>query len=159
MNIMVDTQIWIFSKKIPKKDKYNSEFDFQKALKLHKKAKKFFQNLPEKTIIYISTHQLGELYHSLSFGGAKIPFEQSKNFILELCRSKNVEIIPYTEQDIKTALKLSTESKIHIWDYLCVLPLLEHLKLIYSNDIHLKDKTFSNLGLKIENPVEIWQKI
>ncbi|MHA1383385.1 MAG: hypothetical protein ACTSR3_06485 [Candidatus Helarchaeota archaeon] len=159
MNIMIDTQIWIYSKKIPKKELYQSKKEFQKALESHGKAKTFFKNLPKKTIIFFTIHQLGELYHSLSFRGLKIPYEQTKKFIEQLFNSKNIKIIPYSINDIKKAIELSAIAKIHIWDFLCVLPLKNHISMIYTNDIHFKDKIFRDLGFQSENPLDIWQKL
>jgi len=156
---MIDTQIWIYSKKIPKKELYDSENDFENALELHNKAVEFFSNLPEKTIIFFSIHQLGELYHALSFRGRKIPHEKTKKFLDQLFNSKNVKIIPYTENDLKKGMELSSITKIHVWDFLCVLPLVNSISILYSNDIHFNDKIFRNLGLKIKNPLSVWQKL
>ncbi|MHA1358126.1 MAG: hypothetical protein ACTSRC_08450 [Candidatus Helarchaeota archaeon] len=158
-NIMIDTQIWIFSKKVPTKVKYDSDSDFQDAFKLHKKATQFFQNLPNDTIIYLSIQQIGELFHTLSFRGFKMALAQTKEFINDLINSKHIKIVPYSLKDFKRAIELSVRSRIHIWDYLCVIPLIEHISKVYTTDAHFKNETFSELGLSIENPLDTWQNL
>ena len=158
-NIMIDTQIWIFSKKAPKKVKFDSDEDFDKAMILHEKALEFFSKLPEDSILYFSTQEIGELFHSLSFRGSKVPLKDTKGFIHDLINSDNVKIIPYVISDLKRALDLSTRSNIHIWDYLCVIPLIGHVSKVFTTDMHFKDKSFSEFDISIENPLGTWQNI
>jgi len=156
---MIDTQIWIYSKKIPTKERFESEVLFDKTMKLHLKAMNFFQKLPSETIFYFSSQQIGELFHSLAFRGLKIPLEDTKKFIFNLIKSDNVKIIPYSKLDLEKAINLSTRSNIHVWDYLCVIPLISHVSKIYTIDEHFKDKTFSEFGISIKNPLTNWETI
>ena len=158
-NIMIDTQIWVYSKKIPKKDKFESEVLFDKAMKAHLKALDFFNGLSEDTNIYFSYQQVGELFHSLAFRGSKVPLKATKEFILDLIKSDNIKIIQYSNRDLEKAISLSSRSNIHIWDYLCVIPLIAYISKIFTTDEHFKDKTFSDFGVSIENPLYDWQQI
>ena len=60
------------------------------------------------------------------------------------------------DKHVIEAIQLSMKSGIHIWDYICVLPLYNHVEILYSCDEHFKHKSFKSLGPKIENPLDIW---
>jgi len=98
-NIMIDTQVWVYSKKAPQKEKFDSELDFKNALELHERATNFFRNISKDSIIYFSTQQIGELFHSLAFRGLKLPIGEVKTFINILINSKKVKLIPYSYDD------------------------------------------------------------
>ena len=78
---MVDTEIWAISKKKPDERKLTSREKFIKALKMHQKAKLFFRNTFPKLKVYMSLHQLAEIYHVLAFRGIKIPREDVESII------------------------------------------------------------------------------
>lgn len=154
---MVDTQIWVFRKKIPLQEKYDNSVDYQNALKLHQKAIEFFDNLLKKTIIYFTTHQIGELFHVFAFRGLRIPLDETFQFIYDLMHSKNTRVIPITDDDLTRAINLSAKSNIHIWDYLCIIPLTNYVSKIYTTDSHFKDESFIQFGIDIENPLNSWE--
>ena len=156
---MIDTQIWIYSKKKPIRTKFESETDYLKTMELHQKAEKFLKSFTGEVIIYFSIQQIGELFHTLAFRGVKIPVNEANEFINILINSDNIIVIPYSTDDLIKAMILSARSKIHIWDYLCVIPLINHISKIYTVDSHFKDKTFIDLGISIENPLEVWQTL
>jgi len=67
--------------------------------------------------------------------------------------------VPIELDHIKLAIKLSKESGIHIWDFLCVIPILDHISIAYTVDIHFTHEIFQKLGLKVRNPLGKWISI
>lgn len=156
--IFIDTQLWIYSKKKPILKNFQDQTSFNNALKSHTEAKKFFNEIRKKQCpIYLSSHQISELYHALSFRGFKIPRNESIAFIKNLKINKKINIIEINWKHIVSALQQSNRSAIHIWDYLCVLPLESKIDVCYTNDKHFQDKTFQELQFRIENPLSIWE--
>lgn len=157
--VFIDTQLWVYSKKKPARAHFPDQERYDKALKAHEEALMFFKGLLEKpVVIYTTTHQICELYHALSFRGYRIPAIKSSEFIEKLTESDNVNVFDISWPDFVEALNRSKKSQIHIWDYLCVVPIKDDIKIAYTNDQHFKDETFNNLGFAIINPLSTWEK-
>lgn len=156
MNIFIDTEIWSFSQKVPEESKFSSKIEYEKSLNIHKKSSKFLSEQIKKNQIYMTYHQISEIYHVLGYRGVKIPINLLISFCSELLSSKLIKFFSIDENHIKKAIELSVQSKIHVWDYLCVLPLIEETEILYSCDKHFTDPTFQNLGPKIVNPINEW---
>jgi len=56
--------------------------------------------------------------------------------IEKLLRSSKTVIVDVERKHYKEALELSSLSGIHVWDYLCILPLKEIIDIDYTNDQH-----------------------
>lgn len=156
---MIDTQLWVYRKKIPVKNKYQNSLDFQNAMKLHQNAVKFFKNLPNDTLIYLTLHQIGELFHAFAFRGLRTPINQTRQFIHDLMNSKSARVLPISDKDLREAIDLSAKSNIHLWDYLCVIPLKSYISTIYTTDIHFRDESFRQFDIPIENPLSSWEDL
>ncbi len=65
-------------------------------------------------------------------------------------------IVEIGKRHYREALKLSNLSGIHIWDYLCIIPLKGIIDAAYTNDKHFLHPTIKNLLPKIDNPVGKW---
>ena len=158
--IFIDTQLWIYSKKKPILENFPDQTSFNNALKGHIEAKEFFGDIRKRQChIYISSHQISELYHALSFRGFKIPRNESLKFIKELKNNKRITIVEINWHDIINALQRSNKSAIHIWDYLCVMPIESKIAVCYTNDQHYQDQTFQELQFRIKNPLSKWEII
>ena len=156
MRVFIDTEIWIFSKKKPKSDKFTKDSDFQNASKFHVKAKRFLKTQVNQNEIFMTYHQLCEIYHILSFRGMRVPLDNVQRYCFQLLTSEFINWHDNTLNYLNEALELSLKSKIHIWDYLCVLPIYKEIDVIYSCDVHFKHESFVSLGPKIENPLDQW---
>ena len=75
MNVFVDTEIWSFAQKMPVKEKFRNKLEYERFLKVHMKAKSFLKKVLRKEIIYMSLHQVAEIFHVLSFRGFKLPMD------------------------------------------------------------------------------------
>ncbi|HDZ19222.1 MAG TPA: hypothetical protein ENH75_13055 [archaeon] len=104
----------------------------------------------------MTNHQLCEIYHSLAFRGTRLPAEFVSAYCNQLLSSKFMRWYQVLVSHVKQAVIFSIKSQIHIWDYLCVLPLYKDVEIIYSCDKHFKHDTFQSLGPKIENPLDNW---
>ncbi len=71
-------------------------------------------------------------------------------------RSSRTVIVEVKKRHYREALRLSSISGIHIWDYLCIIPLKDMVDVAYTNDKHLLHPTIRSLVPSIENPVGKW---
>jgi hypothetical protein len=156
MSICIDTEIWTFAQKVPDPSKFTDKSEYNKALRIHKKASGFLNQKISESDICMTNHQLCEIFHSLAFRGMKLPHEYVSKYCNQLLSSKFMHWYQVSENHVKQAINYSIKSGIHIWDYLCVLPLYNDVKVIFSCDDHFRHDTFRSLGPKIENPIGEW---
>ncbi len=156
MAIYIDTEIWIFAQKIPDLSKFQNELKYQNALRLHKKASEFLSQKIIESEINMTYHQLCEIYHSLAFRGTRLPAEFVSSYCNQLLTSKFMYWYQVLVSHVEQAIIFSKKSHIHIWDYLCILPLYKDVEIIYTCDKHFNHDTFQSLGTKIENPLDKW---
>lgn len=156
--LFIDTQIWVFAQKKPKKEKFAEIDIFKEFLKNHNEAKTFLRDKLQKEEIAMTYHQLGEIFHSLAFRGDKLSLEFCMNYCKQLLYAQFLHFYPTTRNHIKRCITLSNDTGIHIWDYICVMPLIHEISEIYSCDIHFQHDTFKKLGKPIINPLERWMK-
>ncbi len=156
MKVFIDTQIWVYAFKKPKEEGFKSRDAFEEALQTHGKSVRFLQNALAKHEIYITTHQLAEIYHALAFRGIRMNVRQALEIIDKIMKSSKTVLVEVKKRHYREALKLSGVSGIHVWDYLCVIPLKELIDVAYTNDRHFLHPTLRNLVPKVENPVGKW---
>jgi len=156
VNSFIDTEIWSFSQKTPEKDKFDSKEDFNKTLALHKNANTFLKKQIQENQILMTYHQLAEIFHVLGFRGKKMTLSWLQNFCSSLLSSRFIIWFEINENHLKKSLKMSIESSIHIWDFLCVVPLLDEVDILYSCDKHFLDPSIQSLGPEVVNPLNEW---
>ena len=156
MLVFIDTQIWVFAQKKPIKSNYSITNEFEKAFRIHKQSHNMIVEQIEKNQIAMTFHQLSEIYHAFAFRGQKIPIEFSEKFCLSLISAKFCKFYPLEKNHFQNAISMSKESGIHIWDYLCISPLLSDIEIAYSCDKHFQSVDFKRLLPKIENPIGKW---
>ncbi|TFG04180.1 MAG: hypothetical protein EU536_05070 [Promethearchaeota archaeon] len=154
--IFIDTQIWIFARKSPDKQRFTALSKYNLFQDFHQQALEFLANVIKENIICMTFHQLFEIYHSLAFRGRKQIIQDVKKFCSELLNSKFIHWYSITETQISDCLKLSAQSNIHIWDYVCIVPLIQDVDVLYSCDRHFQDPTFSQFKKPILNPLNKW---
>jgi len=159
MGVFIDIEIWSIAQKEPSREKFESQEEFIEAVKMHMKAKEFLESILQKEIIYMTYHQVAEIYHVLGFRGRKLPLDYVSKFITKILESERIIKVPIELDRIKLAIKLSKESGIHAWDFLCVIPILDHISIAYTVDIHFTHEIFQKLGLKVRNPLGKWISI
>ena len=156
MQIYIDTELWVFAQKSPDPSRFKDRAEYKRMLGFHVKSREFLKEQFANNSISMTSHQLFEIYHALGFRGQKMePLE-----LLEYCRkltsNKIITWYRISNDIITRAINLSANSRVHIWDYICVLPLYKDVEIIYSCDEHFKHDTFQSLGPKIKNPLEEW---
>jgi len=144
MKILIDTEIWSFGFKRPVRDMFKSDDDYEVHLELHRKANRFLSEKLKKDIIFMSHHQLAEIWHVLTMRGKKISKETVYRIIQNIMKSKNIMLMDVTVGDIQESLFLSKDSGAHIWDFLVVIPCKDEIETIYTMDEHFKNKQFEN---------------
>lgn len=156
--VFIDTQLWVYSKKKPIKERYENGERFEKALETHNESYSFLKQLKGQNLrIYLTTHQVAELYHSLSFRGYRVDLKETLQFIDSLYQNNRFEVVVVDNSHLTEALRLSKKSLVNVWDYLCVLPLKGAISVAYTNDKHFQHPTFQNLGFEIKNPLSNWE--
>jgi predicted nucleic acid-binding protein len=149
----IDTELWAFALKKAK------EGDDTAIVSRFEKANAFLKKSFSRDQIYISSHQLHEIFHVLSFRGRKLPIQFTVEYIENLMKLENVTIVENSTLHFQSAMNLCRTSGIHIWDFLCVLPVVERIEQIYTCDSHFKNKAFTGFNKPIENPINFWMNI
>lgn len=154
--IYIDTEIWIFAQKVPDRSGFQDKLEYQKALQLHRKSSNFLKQEIIESEILMTNHQLCEIFHSLAYRGKRIPKNIVNKYCNQLLSSRFMHWYQVLDKHVKQAIEFSVKSGIHIWDYICILPLYKDAKILYSCDDHFKHETFQSLGPKVENPLGEW---
>ena len=154
--IFIDTQLWVFAQKPPNKKKFRNEETYNQLLQNHQISKTFIAQKVETEEISMTYHQLGEIFHSLAYRGDKISLKFCQKYCWQLLDSQFICWYPITQEHLKTCITLSTDSGIHIWDYICVVPLIKEIIEIYSCDAHFQHDSFQQFGKPIINPLNQW---
>jgi predicted nucleic acid-binding protein len=158
-NVFIDTELWIYSLKKPDQLKYEDSHRFQLDMEKHVNAKIFFRDLPTDNKIFFTIEQLCENYHNLRFRGSCLEPKFVNDFILALTSSPASKIVEVSRELYEKCIRLSTQANIHIWDFLCVIPLCGKIDLIYTTDKHFLNSSFGDLGIPIQNPLKDWDII
>lgn len=148
--ILIDTRIWSLALKNP----FISEESQGKDL--YVQAAKFVDEAINREEILLSSQLIAEIYHVLRFRGKKVDKEKALELTLDILDDEKVDFRNVEEEHIREALRLSTITGIHIWDFLVVLPFRGEIDTIYAMDPHFRD--CKNLQLApIENSLGIWK--
>ena len=156
MLVFIDTHFWTLSRKTPDVAKYPDPEKYQHALENHQRADEFLTRALQDEEIAMTFHQLSEIFHVLAFRGSKLPKEYAAAYCNQLLGGEFMHWYVITGDHVKEAIRLSQESGIHVWDYLCVLPLVQDVDVIYSCDRHFLQPSFTALGPPVENPISEW---
>ena len=154
--VFIDTCIWSLAYKIPRKNRFKGEEEYKEALELHIKASEFLKKNLEDNIIYMTYFQVMEIFHVLGFRGTKLQLKIAKSITDYILKSPKIVKVEIPPTIYKKCLELSAETGIHIWDFLCILPLKDLIDKAYSMDKHFQHKVFKELGIHVENPFGIW---
>lgn len=154
--IFIDTELWIFAQKAPNPSEAPNDSDYKRALQLHKLSSDFIKQKISQNEISMTYHQLCEIYHVLGFRGMRLPKEFVQEYCFKLLQAKFMRWYQISPENLQQAINLSNRSNIHIWDFLCVLPLYEDVNVIYTCDEHFKHPSFQSLGPPIKNPLNEW---
>lgn len=152
---MVDTEIWNAAKKRPSREKFSSEKGFRKALAMHERARAFFEEEFPRLKVYMSLHQVAEVYHVLAFRGQRVPQSEALEFVSELLGDPRVVKVPVTLEHIRKAVEASAKTGIHIWDFLCFLPVAAFVDRVYTSDAHFLPIA-RIYGVEVVNPLAEW---
>jgi len=153
MGIFIDTEIWSFAQKKPDKKKFGE--GYEKALEMHKKSKGFLLQKVDEEIL-MSYHQILEIYHILSFRGLKIPKDFALEYVNGILGAENILKREATPEHCRAAIEASARSGIHVWDFLCILPVVEEVDAIYTCDRHFLNDEFKRLAAEVINPLGEW---
>ncbi len=151
----VDTEIWVLAKKKPVREKFKSESDYKKALKIHENCRKFFEKEFDKLRIYITLHQVVEIFHALAFRGYRIPLNDAFSIVDGLMKDDSIIKVPILTEHVTESITASMETGIHVWDFLCFVPLKDYVKVIYSLDRHFLE-IGNRYNVKVVNPAQEW---
>jgi len=151
----VDTEIWSLAKKRPVRKKFKSESDYKRALKMHESCREFFKEEFDKLRVYMSLHQVAEIFHVLAFRGFKIPLEEALAIVKGIMEDDRIVKVPVLAEHLEESFTMSKETGIHVWDFLCFVPLKNYVDVIYSLDKHFI--TIGKLyGVEVLNPAQEW---
>ncbi len=156
MKVFIDTQLWVYSFKKPQRDAFESESQYREAVDMHNKSRALIRRSLSRDTVFMSTHQLAEIYHALAFRGVRIGLREALAIMENIMGSSRIVVVEVKRNHFRRAIKLSSLSGIHVWDYLCLLPLSGIVDVAYTNDRHFLHPTLSGLVPKIENPVGKW---
>lgn len=156
MLVFIDTELWVFAQKVPDPKLFQDDSKYNQIFQCHKIADEFLSKIIQENEIAMTHHQLCEIFHILGFRGRRLPKEFVLTYCSTLLKAKFMHWYSISESHIRNAIQYSISSGIHIWDYLCVLPLYNDVDILYTCDQHFKDSSFQSFGVPIENPLKIW---
>lgn len=156
MNIFVDTQLWVYAFKKPSREKFANRDEYEEALRAHNIASKLIRDSLINHVIYLTSHQLAEIFHVLAFRGVRMNRKEALSITEKIMGSSRTVLVDVRKKHYREALKLSSLSGIHIWDYLCIVPLKGMIDLAYTNDSHFLHPTIKSLVPRIDNPIGRW---
>ena len=156
MNIFIDTQLWIYAFKKPLRKGFTSRQEYEDALQMHRKASKLIQDALANHTIYLTTHQLVEIFHALAFRGVKMNGKEALDIVEKIWGSSKTVLVEVKRRHYKEALRQSSLSGIHVWDYLCIIPLKGMINIAYTNDEHFLHQSIRSLVPEINNPLGKW---
>ncbi len=155
LRAFIDTELWSFAKKKPVRSRFRSEDEFNLAMEVHRKAVEFFRDTFPSLKVYMSHHQLMEIFHVLAFRGLRIPLSEALAIVERIMEDSSIVKVPITADVIREALRESSETRIHVWDFLCFLPVRGFVDIAYSSDPHFRVMG-ERYGIKVVNPVSQW---
>jgi len=156
VNVFIDTQLWVYAFKEPRREGFASDGEYGRAVRMHGKAAEFLRDALLRHTVYVTTHQLAEIFHALAFRGVRMDRGQALSIVEKIARSSRTVVVEVRRRHYREALRLSASTGIHLWDYLCVVPLKGLVEVAYTNDKHFLHPTMKALIPKIENPVGEW---
>jgi len=157
LRAMVDTQLWVLAKKKPHPQRFPSVESYEEALKAHELARRFFTEEFARLKVYMSLHQLAELYHVLAFRGVRVPAGEAAALVGEIVEDPSIVKVPVTLAHYREALRESSRTGIHVWDYLCFIPVKSFVEAVYSTDPHF-ERICREHGVKLVNPTGWWSE-
>lgn len=155
LRAMVDTEIWSLAKKKPLPERFGTQAEFERAMSLHLKAREFFEREFPRLRVYISLHQLAEIYHVLAFRGYRVPPGEALAVISGILEDPMIVKVPVSAEHVHQAVRESARTGIHVWDFLCFLPVKGFVETIYSADRHF-EAIGNRYGVDFVNPVGAW---
>jgi predicted nucleic acid-binding protein len=158
-NVFVDTELWIYSLKKPDANKYPDKELHEQDKRKHLRAQAFFKKFTGDTQFFFTTHQICEIYHALRFRGTRLDPTFVRSYIDALVSAKSNHVFEATKDDVKRSIDLSITSNIHVWDFLCVIPIINRIDTIYTSDKHFTHQAMQDLGIAIENPIGTWDEL
>ena len=132
MNIFIDTQLWIYAFKKPLRRGFTSREEYEDALQMHRKASKLIQDALANHTIYLTTHQLVEIFHALAFRGVKMNRKEALDIVEKISGSSKTVLVEVKRRHYKEALRQSSLSGIHVWG----LPLHNTAKRDYKHSLY-----------------------
>lgn len=81
---------------------------------------------------------------------------QALGIVEKIMKSAKTVVVEVKKRHYKEALRLSSLSGIHVWDYLCIIPLKGLIEVAYTNDRHFLHASIKSLIPKVKNPVGKW---
>ncbi|MBN2154379.1 MAG: hypothetical protein JW839_23185 [Candidatus Lokiarchaeota archaeon] len=158
-NVFVDTELWIYSLKNPDASKYPAKELYEQDRRKHLRAQSFFKRFTRDSQFFFTTHQVCEIYHALRFRGTRLDPAFVQKYIDALVSAKSNRVIETTRDDVKRCIDLSIAANIHVWDFLCVIPILNKIDVIYTSDKHFTHQAMRDLGVAIKNPIGTWDEL
>ncbi|RLE94482.1 MAG: hypothetical protein DRN04_03580 [Thermoprotei archaeon] len=158
INAVIDTEIWALAKKKPVAARFKSNEEYKRYLRMHSKAVEFFREKVPEIRIYMSLHQLLEIFHVLAFRGTRISLAEARKVVEIILQDKNIVKVPVLQSHVRKAVEDSSKIGIHVWDFLCIIPVVDFIDVAYSCDKHFV-KICEEYGIKLVNPVEEWIEI
>ena len=124
---------------------------------LAQQAQEFVAKRIEDDDILLSAQVAAEVHHVLTQRGHKVPDELAGELLSDLLACPEVH---YAAPDFPTflsALKLSSKTGIHIWDFLTVLPFEGRVETIHTMDPYFRECRELQIAT-VANPFGEWRK-
>lgn len=76
----------------------------------------------------------------------------------EIFRDARIVKVPVMAEHVKESARASKETGIHVWDFLCFVPVKNYVSVVYSLDAHFL-KICEIYEKELVNPAEEWLEL
>ena len=143
--ILVDTNIWHFAMVKPAEEEF---------LDIHRRANEFLLSTltDEDTRIALSSYQIAEVVEVLR--RSRVDLDARMRLLADF-KTRKFFVADLSLGVVEEAIRASSESGIHIYDYLVAYPLKGVVGRIYSADDHFQHSHFIKMA-EVINPLLPW---
>ncbi|MBI2897915.1 MAG: hypothetical protein HYY06_30430 [Deltaproteobacteria bacterium] len=151
VSTLIDTRVWVLALRAPALPADSPLADAAN------RAAELASTCIDRDLVLFTPQLVAEIHHVAMSRVRPRPLATAVvDYLSGLLSLRNARLRAATRRDVADALALSTQSGIHIWDYLVVLPWRGRVDRIVSMDPHYRHPHFAQIA-SLENPLGIWR--
>lgn len=148
---LIDTRVWVLALRA------GVAAPGSALAQLGERARNAVAEVRRTSIVLFTPQLVGEIHHvATSRGAHRLPADTARLYLSQLLAARRSRFRALSRRHILRGLDLAAESRIHIWDYLVVLPWEGEIDRLVTMDPHYRHPHFAGM-CRIENPLGLWR--